>query len=172
MFASLLLFAATAAAGQAADPLAPAREGKYQCVVPNQEKKTCAGTTRYKLGPNGAYDATTQLFLATTPLITMEIRTNGTVKDGQTCETIKLAEFENGTVMLNGQPADAPTATAVKSQMTAAVQALDGKTACSVFKPDADGMMRNEVSIDGAARPDLSQKFIWVSEKDGYSLGM
>lgn len=172
MFVSLLLLAATAAAGPAADPLAPAREGKYQCVVPNAEKKTCVGTTRYKLGANGAYEATTTLFLAPTPLVTMEIHTRGASKDGQTCETVKLADFEGGTVLIDGKPADAPTSTAVKSQLTAAVQALDGKTACSTFKPDQGALLVNEVTIDGAARPDLSQKFIWVSEKDGYSLGM
>ncbi|MEP9360472.1 hypothetical protein [Sphingomonas sp. KR3-1] len=171
MIFSLLLLA-TAATGPAADPLAPAREGKYQCVVPNLEKKTCLGTTSYKPGADGSYESTTQLFLAPTPLITMELHTRGGTKDGKLCETIKLADFQAGIVYLNGKPADDATSNAVKSQMTAAVSALDGKAACSEFKPADGGLLLNEVSIDGTARADLSQKFIWVSAKDGYSLGM
>ena len=164
MFLSLLLLA-HAAAGQTADPVAPARAGQYQCVVPNREKKTCLGTTSYKIA-GSSYEAVTRLFLAPSPLITMEVRTRGTVADGKFCETVK------GTVMANGKPADAATATAVKSQLTAVVAALDGKTVCSAIKPAEDGLLLNETTIDGAARPDLGQKFIWVGEKDGYGLGM
>jgi hypothetical protein len=171
MLLSLLILATAAPAPQSADPLAPARAGKYQCVVPNQEKKTCLGTTSYKVTGDG-YESTTQLFLAPTPLVTMEIHTRGTVKNGALCETIKLADFQAGTVYLNGKPADDATANAVKSQMTAAVSALDGKSACSTLKPGADGLQMNEVAIDGATRDDLSQKFVWVSPKDGYTLGM
>jgi hypothetical protein len=171
MIFSLLLLT-TAAAGPAADPLAPAREGKYQCVVPNIEKKTCVGTTSYKPGPGGSYESTTQLFLNATPLVTMELHTTGGTKDGQLCETIKLSDFQAGVVYMDGKPADGPTSNAVRSQMTAAVEALNGKTACSAFKPADGGLLLNEVSIDGAVRADLSQKFIWVSAKDGYTLGM
>jgi len=172
MFSTLLILAAATAAGQPADPLAPAREGKYQCVVPNQEKKTCVGTTSYKVGPDGSYESTTRLFLAPQPLITMELHTRGGTKGSQLCETVKLADFQAGTVFIDGKPADDGTSNAVKSQLTAAVSAMDGKSACSAFKPDQDGLLLNEVSIDGTVRPDLSQKFIWVSAKDGYKLGM
>ncbi|MBN8813034.1 MULTISPECIES: hypothetical protein [Sphingomonas] len=170
MFLSLLLLA-HAAAGQTADPAAPARAGQYQCVLPNREKKTCLGTTSYKIA-GSSYEATTRLFLAPTPLITMELHTRGTVTDGKFCETVKLADFQAGTVLVNGAPADAATATAVKSQLAAVVAALDGKASCSAIKPAEDGLLLNELSIDGAVRADLSQKFVWVSEKDGYGLGM
>lgn len=172
MLLSLVILAATAPVPQTADPLAPARAGQYQCVIPNKEKKTCLGTTSYKIGADGGYESTTQLFLAPTPLVTMELHTRGSAKDGKLCETVKLADFQGGTVYLDGKPADDATSNAVKSQMTAAVTALDGKLACSTIKPDADGLLLNEVAIDGTARADLSQKFIWVSAKDGYKLGM
>ncbi|WHU04005.1 hypothetical protein [Sphingomonas sp. NIBR02145] len=170
MLTSLLLLAAAAAGGQADDPVAPARAGKTQCVVPDQAKKTCVGTTSYKISGN-SYEATTRLFLAPTPLITMEIRTRGTVSDGQLCETIKLADFQAGTVYMNGKPAEDATANAVKSQLTAAVAPLDGKNTCTTIKPAENGLLLNELSVDGAVRPDLSQKFVWVSDKDGYKLG-
>lgn len=171
MLLSLLILAAAAPAPQSADPLAPARAGQYQCVVPNKDKKTCLGTTSYKV-TGDSYESTTQLFLAPTPLVTMEIHTRGMVKNGALCETVKLADFQAGTVYLDGKPADEATSNAVKSQMTAAVSALDGKTACSSIKPDAEGLLLNEVALDGAVRADLSQKFVWVSAKDGYNLGM
>lgn len=171
MLLSLLILATAGPAPQSADPVAPARAGKYQCVVPNQEKKTCLGTTSYKI-TGDSYESTTQLFLAPTPLVTMELHTKGMLKNGALCETIKLADFQAGTVYLNGKPADDATSNAVKSQMTAAVSALDGKSACSTIKPGADGLLLNEVAIDGTTRDDLSQKFIWVGKADGYQLGM
>lgn len=171
MLLSLLILAVTAPAAQAADPLAPARAGQSQCVVPNQEKKTCLGTTSYKF-TGDSYESTTWLLLAPTPLVTMEVHTKGVLKNGALCETVNLADFQAGTVYLNGKPADDATANAVKSQFTAAVTALDGKSACSTIKPGADGQSLNEVAIDGAVRSDLSQKFVWVSAKDGYNLGM
>lgn len=169
MLTGLLLLAAVA--GQTADPIAPARAGKYQCVMPNVEKRTCMGTTRYRFDGD-RYESATAMFLAPTPLITMRLRTTGTVRNGQLCETVRLADFQAGDVMMNGKAADGATADAVKSQMTAAVRELDGKSACSAIKPAEGGMLLNEVSIDGAVRADLSQKFIWVSESDGYTLGM
>lgn len=170
MFLSLLLLA-NAPAGQAADPIEPARAGQYQCVLPNREKKTCLGTTSYKI-TGGSYESTTRLFLAPKPLVTMELHTRGTIADGKLCETVKLADFQAGTVMLNGAPADENTSAAVKSQLTAAVAALDGKATCSTIKPAESGLLLNELTVDGTVRADLSQKFIWVSEKDGYGLGM
>jgi len=170
MLISLLLLAAAPAPAQA-DPLAPAREGKYQCVVPNLEKKTCVGTTRYRLIPGG-YGATTSLLLAPNPLITMEMHTSGKLTGDQLCETVKLADFQAGTVMLNGAPADDATSGVVKSQLATAVSPLDGKVACSTFVPGEDGLFLNQVTLDGAIRSDLSQNFIWVSEEDGYTLGM
>jgi hypothetical protein len=172
MLLSLLILATATPAAQTADPLAPARAGQYQCVMPNREKKTCVGTTSYKIGADGGYESTTWLFLAPTPLVTMELHTRGTAKDGKLCETIRMADFQAGIVYLDGKPADAATSNAVRSQMTAAVMALDDKAACSTIKPAEDGLLLNEVAIDGAVRPDLSQKFLWVSAKDGYNLGM
>lgn len=170
MFTSLLLLAAATAGGQTADPVAPARAGKTQCVVPNQEKKTCLATTAYKVAGD-SYESTTRLLLAPTPLITMEIHTRGAIKDGQLCETIKLADFQAGTVYMDGKPADDATASAVKSQLTAAVTPLDGKMTCTTIKPAEAGLLLNEIAVDGTVRPDLSQKFVWVSDKDGYKLG-
>ncbi len=170
MLTSLLLLAA-AAGGQSADPVAPARAGQTQCVVPDQQKKTCLGTTAYKVSGN-SYEATTRLFLNPSPLITMEIHTKGTIKGSQLCETIKLADFQAGTVYVDGKPADDATATAVKSQLAAVVSALDGKASCTTIKPTEGGLLLNEIAVEGTVRPDLSQKFVWVSDKDGYQLGM
>jgi len=170
MILTALLLATAPALGQA-DPFAPARAGKIQCVVPNREKKTCAGTTRYVFTGND-YVSTTWLFLAPSPLITMQMHTRGTVTDGRLCETVKLADFQAGAVMVDGKPADDATSDAVKGQLNAALASLDGKAACSTFVPAADGTILNQVTIDGAIRSDLSQPFIWVSEQDGYTLGM
>jgi hypothetical protein len=172
MLTSLLLLAATAYGQTATDPLAPARQGKIQCVVPNTEKKTCVGTTSYVFAADGSYKTTTRLLLNPEPAIIMEVANSGAVKDGKACEVIKLSDFEAAPITVAGQPADDGTAGAIRGQLGAMLGQYDGKTNCATSKPVEGGMLLNEVAIDGTAHPELSQKFIWVDPKDGYTLGM
>lgn len=164
-----LLVALLATAGaQSADPLAPARAGKIQCIGPNTEKKTCIGTATYVVRPDGSYDVATTIMINPTPLITMETRSSGKVEGGAVCGVVRKADYEAASFTMDGKPADEAVANAIRGQLLAAVAAMDGKNGCSVEK--ADGTL--EVTLDGAARPDLNQKGRWVSPGEGYKIGM
>ncbi|MDV3456668.1 hypothetical protein RZN05_06700 [Sphingomonas sp. HF-S4] len=167
--AFLLLLAGTTP--QAADPLAPARAGKQQCANPNIEKKTCAAMSSYALNTDGSFESTTTMVVSPQPLITMQVKSKGTVKDGATCGLIRSEDFQAATFAMDGKPADPAMADAIRPQVVASIAPMAGKTGCTRETPDG-ATAKAEVSIDGVARPEMAQRVLWVSPADGYKLGM
>jgi len=169
MFEALLILAA-ASAGQAADPLAEARAGKVQCVNPNRATKTCMGIGSYTVRPDGSFDSSVTIMIVPTPLITMEVRSSGKVENGQVCSVIHKADYDSAKLAMDGGAVNSAMDQAIRAQMGAAIAPLDGKKACSTEKADGDVLLA-QATIDGVARPELTQKFIWVSPDEGYKIG-
>ena len=169
MLISLLLLAAAATPAQT-DPLAPARAGKIQCVGPNQEKKTCLAFGRYQVGADGSYQSTVTVLVNPSPAITMETRAKGKVENGQVCGIIRKEDYAASTFTMNGAPMDTAMADGIRAQLLAAVAPMDGKNGCSKERAEG-GVTVSEVTLDGVARPELTQRFIWVGADDGYTLG-
>lgn len=166
-----MLFLVLALTGQAADPLAPARAGKVQCSVPDIEKKTCMGLTTYTVKPDGNFEAVTILTVSPQPLIIMEVRSTGAVKDGAVCGPILASDFEQATFQMNGRPLDKAMADVIRPQILAAIAPLAGKMGCSRETPDG-AVLKAEVTVDGVARPEMTQRVLWVSPADGYRVGI
>ena len=160
MLISLLLLAAAATPAQT-DPLAPARAGKIQCVGPNQEKKTCLAFGRYQVDADGSYQSTVTVLVNPSPAITMETRAKGKVENGQVCGIIRKEDYAASTFTMNGAPMDTAMADGIRAQVLAAVAPMDGKNGCSKERAEG-GVTVSEVTLDGVARPELTQRFIWV----------
>ncbi|WP_213981307.1 hypothetical protein [Sphingomonas sp. dw_22] len=167
MFGTLLLIAAA----HAADPLAEARAGKLQCVSPNVEAKKCLAIASYVVRPDGSFDTVVTLMIAPSPLIAMETRASGKAEGEALCSIVRKSDYEASKYTIDGKPADAATASAITAQILGTVAAMDGKKACSIDRPDTGDLMVEEVTLDGVARPDMTQKFIWVKPEDGYTVG-
>jgi hypothetical protein len=165
-----LLLVLTTLSPQAADPIAAARAGKLQCANPNVEKKTCLSLTRYTVKAEGSFDSTTTVMVAPQPVITMEVKSSGTVKDGAFCAPIRTSDFEAASFQMDGKPADPAIASAIRAQIVASIASLAGKTGCTRESPDG-AVSKAEVAIDGVVRPELSQRVLWVKPEDGYRLG-
>jgi hypothetical protein len=155
---------------QAADPLAPARAGKLQCANPNVEKKTCMSLTRYTVKPGGAFETATTVMIAPQPVVTMEVKSSGTVKDGALCAPIRTADFEAATFQMDGAALEATIAATIRGQVIASIAPMANKMGCTRETPDG-AVARAEVTIDGVARPELTQRVLWVKPEDGYKLG-
>ena len=167
----LSLMMAMLAAGQAApDPLAPAREGKVQCVSPNREKKTCVAIASFKMRPDGGFESVVRVMVNPAPEIVMETHTIGTVENSLTCNMIRTEDYDAAILTMNGAPMDEAMAGAIRPQITAALAPMAGKKGCSHERPDGD-MIVSEVTLDGVAHPEMTQRLIWVSPSAGYSLG-
>jgi hypothetical protein len=158
------------AASQTADPLAEARAGKLQCVTPNIETKKCLAMASYVVRPDGSFDTVITLMIAPSPLIGMETRATGKVEGEAVCSIVHKSDYAAAKFTVDGKPADEATTNAISAQVLPAIAPLDGKKACS--RDRAEGaLMIEEVTLDGVARPDMTQKFIWVKPEDGYTLG-
>ena len=168
----LSLTLALLAAGQAApDPLAPARAGKVQCVSPNREKKTCLAIASFVVKPDGTFDSVVRVMVNPAPAITMETHAGGTVEGNGTCNIIRTEDYAAATFTMNGAPMDETMAATIRPQVTAAIAPMVGKKGCSIERTEGD-MIVSEVTLDGVAHPEMTQKLIWVSPSDGYTLGM
>ncbi|AQR73245.1 hypothetical protein [Sphingomonas sp. LM7] len=169
MIEGLFLMLASVAPQTPADPLAAAKAGKIQCTNPNVEKKTCVSLTRYKVKRDGSFESTGTVLISPQPVTTMEIRSAGTVKDGALCSPIRTADFETATYRTDGKPVDAATAAAIRPQIVGTIAPMANKTGC--MREVRDGaLLRMEVSIDGVARPEMTQKALWVKPEDGYTV--
>jgi hypothetical protein len=169
--AFLLLLASGAPQVAAADPLASAKAGKLQCANPNVEKKTCMGLSSYKVKPDGSFESTTTMVIAPQPLITMEVKAPGTVKDGALCGPIRKADFEAATFRTDGKPLDEATANTIRAQVVGSITPMLDKMGCARETPDGAGF-KAEVTLDGVAHPEMTQRVLWVKPEDGYKLGL
>jgi hypothetical protein len=163
---ALLLALATPAPLQAADPLAPAREGRLQCHSPDMARKTCASLAGYTFSADGTILNQAEVLLTPSPVIVMRQEDAVVVRDGAVCG--RFGGFEDAVFTLDGQPAPQVVADTIRAQLAAAFARL-GTEGCTRYAPQGDGW-RAEVSIDGVARPDLNQPVIWVSPADGYAV--
>lgn len=170
MFGFLLLLATGLTATPSADPLAEARAGKLQCVTPDIGKKTCLALVSYVVRPDGGFDSVVTVMVAPSPLIAMETRSTGKVEGDAMCSIVRKADFAAAKFTIEGKPADEATANAIGAQVLATVEGLDGKKGCSRDRPEGNVMVE-EVTLDGVARPEMTQRFIWVKPEDGYKLG-
>ncbi|MDT8758346.1 hypothetical protein MZO42_06530 [Sphingomonas psychrotolerans] len=171
MIEAMFLLLAAGVSQTAGDPLASAKAGKLQCANPNVEKKTCLGLTSYKVNPDGSFATVTTLMVAPQPVITMEVKSAGTVKDGALCAPVRTSDFEAASLQMDGKPADPAIASAIRAQVVASIAPLAGKTGCTRETPDG-AVSKAEVTIDGVARPELTQRVLWVKPEDGYKLGL
>jgi hypothetical protein len=127
--------------------------------------------TSYKMNSDGSFVATTTVMVAPQPVVTMEVKSAGAVKDGAFCAPILSSDFEAASVQVDGKPADPAMVSAIRAPVVASIVPLAGKMGCTREVPDG-AMSRAEVTLDGVARPELSQRVLWVKPGDGYKLGL
>lgn len=163
---ALTLALAAAAPVQAADPLAPAREGRLQCHSPDTARKTCAAMAGYTFASDGTILNQSEVMVNPSPLIVMRDSEPVFIRDGAVCG--RLGGFEDAVFLINGHPTEAATANLLRQQIVAAFAGF-GTEVCTTYVTEGDAL-RAEVAVDGQRRTDLDQSLIWVSPADGYSV--
>jgi len=171
MIEAFLLLLAAGAPQAAVDSLAAARSGKLQCSGPNVEKKTCMAISTYKVAADNSFESTVTILISPNPLITMTVKSKGKFEGSASCGPIRKADFEAATLQMDGKPVEEAMANAIRPQIVASIAPLDGKMGCA--KEIADGATaRVDVTLDGVARPEMTQRAIWVKTDEGYKIGM
>ena len=167
MLSALILI--LAAATQTADPMAPALAGQIQCFTPNVAAKTCQAIAKYTRNGDGSWTGVSTLLLAPAPVVTMTSSSSATLTNGALCGIIKREDFANATVAVGGVPLPAEQASTITGQVLAAVTPMIGQNACTSWKPEGNVLVA-ETTLNGTARPELTQRFIWVNAADGYTV--
>lgn len=166
IFSALLLLAA-AAPGDT-DPMAPALAGQMRCETPDAQAKTCKAIIAYTKQADGSWIAHSKRLLPFGDL-TMETNASVTLSDGALCGTISHDDMMAAKLSTPDGPMAPEAASPILEQISGFVAAYYGKRVCSRLVQDGAGL-KSEVTVDGAAAPQLTQQVIWIGKDDGYTL--
>ena len=169
MAAGLALGGVEARAQALPPPISPASEGKLQCYEPNRAAKTCRSIARYERNAAGEIVNPSVVLLTPKPAIAMTATTKVTVKDGQVCGVVAVADIEAAQFTVDGAPATPDQIARLRQAVESAEQGVLGKLVCTAYVPDGDGFI-GTANFDGAPQPQQLH-VIWVSPADGYSVG-
>jgi hypothetical protein len=155
------------ALAQTDDVLAPARAGQLQCFEPNFADKTCASLGGYSFGADGVILNSAQILIMPSPVILMRVSAPVTVRNDAICGPLNAADIDRATFTVNDAPATTEEATQIKAAMQRQLAPMFGVESCMTLTPNGD-VLRADTTLAGTARPDLSQRVIWVGANDGY----
>lgn len=163
----LLAFWLAASSAALNDPLAPAFEGKVQCYQPDAARKTCASIGAYEKDADGTIQNTATVLLRPEPRIVVRSRAPVVVKNGAICGVITERDLQAAAFSIDGEPADAANAEALRRAVRPGYAPLLNREVCTAYVPK-DQEMTGQVSIDGKRRPALDQRVRWVSPAEGF----
>ena len=158
---------AAPAIGQSGDVLTPARSGQLQCFEPNVAAKTCQSLGSYVFHADGRIDNVAEILLMPSPVIVMRASGPVTVENNAICGPLRAEDIEAATFTVNGAAASAEETAQLKAAMNQQLAPMIGVQNCLSLAAEGDGLRANSV-IGGRARPELSQRMIWVGANDGW----
>jgi len=150
-----------------ADPLAPARAGKLECMGPNMAQKTCRAVAAYAFGADGSINSPSLLLIRAQPLTIMAVNSAVSIKAGALCGTAKAEDIDGSTILVDGRKLGDNDAAPLKAEIKAAYGPRLGKEICTVYVPSGDHF-EAQSSIDGMPQPELTAQVIWVGPEDGF----
>ena len=151
-------------------PLAPARDGRGQCFNPNADAKTCVSIAWYGWDAKGFLVNHLDIALPSKDAaVVMTVEKAAVVKDGAVCSPIRVEDIVEAKFTVNGAPADDATTDHLRQLVVTGWAGVDRSLVCTTFTPDGDGFRADE-TMNGAARPDLTQHVIWIGKDDGWKV--
>ena len=170
-FTTALILAAAQLVPAVTDPLGPARSGQLQCFTPDTSRKMCHALARYTLGPASAIQVRANILMAPASLlIVMRTSTSVEVRSGAVCGRVRARDIEAATFTIAGRSVPQQMVQLASPQILSVMRSHLNQEICATFVPNG-ASFRTEVAIDGAARPDISDTFIWVRPNEGYAVG-
>jgi hypothetical protein len=103
-------------------------------------------------------------------LIVMRTSTSVEVRSGAVCGRVRARDIEAATFTIAGRPVPQQMVQLASPQILSVMRSHLNQEICATFVPNGPGFA-TQVTIDGAARPDISDTFIWVRPNEGYAVG-
>jgi hypothetical protein len=160
----LILVAAVVGAAPA-DPIGPAKQGLVQCYAPDPAKKTCRSIGAYAVQPDGTIQNAATTLISKSPAIVMRTKAPVQIKAGAICGTIQRADLDSASFTYEGADLQGEDLAKLKAAIGSAMTPLIGHEVCTTFAADGE-MLAGQVSLDGARKPDMDQKVVWVSPSE------
>ncbi|WP_423602910.1 hypothetical protein [Sphingomonas sp. MS122] len=171
IIASILALLQATAAPDAADPLAPAREGKLQCTLPDPVKKSCMALSRYVPDGDRRYLNITRSLMGKKPEMILEFKSPTVIEGNAACGIMARSEMDEAIIYVDGIEAPVEVRKPITDSLLAQVEGHLGKKACQRIRRDGDGLVQ-EVEIDGQPTPENTMRVSWVDPTEGYRLRM
>jgi hypothetical protein len=156
-----------AAVPTAADPLAPARIGDLQCYGADPVRRTCRALAAYTLGSDGQILNQAEVVIQASPVMTMKTVSPVEVRGGAVCGV--LSGVDKAQISLRGRWMPEANAASVRAQLLESMAPMLGKEVCTTYRRSGDWWIA-QVTLDGAARPDMSDTLMWVPASAGYTV--
>jgi len=166
----MILFALAAAGAAYAAPLTPAAQGQIQCYVPDAAKKTCSSMAYYVARDDGGFDNRAVVLLNKDPVVTLDMTTRVTIKDGAVCGALRAEDIAAAKVTVGDHLMTPEESGPVLDQITQGLASVIGHEICTAYVPDASGKLVAQASMDGKRQPEQDQPVLWVSPSDGYKV--
>lgn len=147
-----------------------ARREMVWCENYRAAQKDCDALVLVSLLPDGSLQETGALRIASSPDLVLVIDGRSRIEGDRICsvyeeDTTKLA------VLLNGQPVPAMASRPVEAVVRESMAEFTGKTLCQSFYADGDpARLREEVTVNGARRPDLESTYRLQADEAGLNL--
>ena len=150
--------------------MAPASQGKLQCLSPIESMKTCDSLSRITQVAPGHYRYEAQILLdADRPVVATE-RGTLTVQGAKICEKVRLSNLDSMTFRVAGAPASAAETNRYRSDFKRKFAVIAGQTICNTIAPEEDGSHEVETFVAGRRIPGLDYSMKWVSPNDGWKV--
>jgi hypothetical protein len=151
------------------NPLVPALNGKLECTVPDEKRKTCRSLATYRANGDGTYLSTSIVLISPQGPVTIETTSPVMLKSGRVCGTLRNEDFAAAKLRVAGQLLPEAQATPALARVAQAMASVIGKEICAAYVPDGDGFIE-KTSVDGVYQASLDQRLTWVGSSDGYSV--
>ena len=149
------------------DVLAPAREGQLQCYVPNAPAKTCQSLAGYSFDAQGGIMSQGDVMVMPQPLIVMRVSTPVALRNGAVCGPISPEDLQRATFTIDGVAANETETQNIRAALAQQLAGLLNVDVCTTFTPESGGF-RADATFNGAPRPEMTQRVIWVRPDDGW----
>lgn len=169
MFLPLVAALATLSS-PAADPLAPARDGKQLCFNVDGAARTCTALSSYEFAADGGIVMTSDTVVSVSPRLVLTTRTPVVIKDGAECSSAAGFADQITGIQYEGTALTGDILASARQQVaTEAAKVIGGDEVCSTYVTGSDGALTAVTTVDGVAKPEMSGPVEWI-EPTGWTL--
>lgn len=147
------------------DAFTRARQGMILCTSPNESGKTCGSTVQFVFEENGETHAIGESIRNIDPLIVSRGPLPLTLLPDGFCGEYRSEDADTQTFTIDGVPASAEATVSIRADLRSRP---NPPRACMQFSSSSTN---TSVTIEGVAHPEMSERMIWVSPDEGYTVG-